>query len=350
MKHTITILAAFFFMMNVGNATVLTVSNDPAGGAQYSSLQAAYNAAVNTDTLLVEGTDITYSIPNCNVGWNKSLTVIGIGFNPQKQNPRRTYIGQTDNCCCGEFVIRSGGNGSSFYGIIFSSGFRLRGTMNTLTFEDCRFDGIFYFDNNTASGFSWKNCVFNNDNARAIEFSNSSVIISNMLISNCVFDGYIEGQNSPFITLLIDHCLFLGNTFSQLHFAIIQNSIFMNVFPAGVTSCSFINNMCRVAGTFPPAGNNGSGNINTTDPNFVTYTNGALYSTTHNYHLQALSPAIGAAGDGTDIGVHGGTTHFSETGEVLINPIMRSVFITNPTVAPNGTLNVNINASKPTDN
>lgn len=39
-------------------ATVHTVSNDAAGGAQYSSLQAAYNAATNGDTLLLEGTNI----------------------------------------------------------------------------------------------------------------------------------------------------------------------------------------------------------------------------------------------------------------------------------------------------
>lgn len=357
MKNTITILAAFILMINVTYATVRTVSNDPTGGAQFSSMQAAYNAAVNGDTLLFEGTDIGYTLANCNTGWNKSLTAIGIGFNTPKQSPRRTIFVNTDNCCCNEFVMYGGSSGSSFYGIIFSSGVRLRGATNNLLFEDCRFDGNpnFNIEDITASNFTWRNCVFNGNNLRNISFSNGNTTNSNMLVSNCVFDGYIEGQNSPFITLLLDHCLFLGttNTFSQLNFAIIQNTIFMNVFPAGTTNSGFTNNMCRVAGTFPPVGgggNSAAGNLEATNPNFVTYTNGDFYSTAQNYHLQAGSPAIGAATDGTQIGLHGGLTRFSETGEVLINPVMRSLNISNPTIAPNGTLNVNINATKPTDN
>lgn len=357
MKTTITILAAFFVMLNVTHATVLTVSNDPVGGAQFGSMLAAYNAAVNGDTLLFEGTNINYTMASCNAGWNKSLTVIGIGFNPQKQSPRRTLFAQSDNCCCGEFVIHGSGSGSSFYGITFVSGVRVRSATSNLTFEDCSFDGgnpNFNIENVTASNFTWRNCVFNGNSISNINFSNGSTTNSNMLVSNCVFDGYIEGQNSPFITLLVDHCLFLGaNTFSQLHFAIIQNSIFMNVFPAGVTNSAFTNNMCRVAGTFPPVGgggNSAAGNIEATNPNFVTYTNGAFYSTGHNYHVQSGSPAIGAATDATEIGLHGGLTHFSESGEVLINPIMRTLHILNSTIAPNGTLNVNINATKPTDN
>lgn len=356
MKHTLTILAAFVTMMNVASATVLTVSNDPKGGAQFASLQAAYNAAVNGDTLLIEGTNINYTMANCNSGWNKSLTAIGIGFNPQKQSPRLSLFANTDQCCCGEFVMYGGSSGSKFYGLIFPNGVRLRGSASDLLFENCKFDGSpnFNIENVTASNLTWRNCIFNGNNLSNINFSNGNVTNSNMLVSNCIFDGYIEGQNSPFITLLLDHSLFLGtSTFSQLHFAIIQNSIFMNAFPAGTTNSGFTNNICRVAGTFPPVGgggNSSAGNLEATNPNFVTYTFGNFYATTHDYHLQAGSPAIGAGTDGTEIGLHGGLTNFSETGEVLINPVMRSLNISNPTIAPNGTLNVNIHSSKPTDN
>ena len=129
-----------------------------------------------------------------------------------------------------------------------------------------------------------------------------------------------------------------------------MNSMFMNAFPSSTTNCTYLNNICRVAGTFPPAGNTGSGNIDATDPLLVSYTPGSLYDATQDYHLQPGSAAAGAATDATDIGIHGGSSNFSEQGEVLINPIMREVTIMNPTIAPNGTINVHVNATKPDDN
>ena len=283
MKTTITILAAFFFMMNVTLATVRTVSNDPVGGSQFNSLLAGYNASSNGDTLLVEGTNINYSHDN-QADWNKNLVVIGIGFNPQKQSPRRTLFFNFYSCCEGVFRITSGGSGSRFYGISFVNEVRIGGGgVSNLTFENCRFDASFRTNDNTVSNFTWRNCVFNNDNGENLDLANSTTpFVSNMLVSNCVFDGYIDGATNQFITLLVDHCLFLGSsTFNQLHFAIIQNSIFMNAFPGGTTNSSFTKNICRVAGTFPPiggGGNSAAGNLEATNPNFVTYTNNEFYS------------------------------------------------------------------------
>ena len=45
---------------------------------------------------------------------------------------------------------------------------------------------------------------------------------------------------------------------------------------------------------------------------------------------------------GTDIGVHGGNSGFSRFGEVLHNPIVRSMNIQNTTVAPGGSLDVDV--------
>jgi hypothetical protein len=146
--------------------------------------------------------------------------------------------------------------------------------------------------------------------------------------------------------------LFLATStafFSGIQNASISNCIFMNMVPAGTTGCTYLNNICRVAGTFPPAGNTGSGNISNTDPMLVSYTFGTLYNASQDYQLQAGSPGIGAGSDLTDIGIHGGTSKFSEQGEPLIAPVVRSVIITTPVVAPNGTLNVEVTASKPAE-
>ena len=119
---------------------------------------------------------------------------------------------------------------------------------------------------------------------------------------------------------------------------------------SGITGSSFQNNIYRVATTFPPAGNTDEGGNISGNPLFVNYTFNNYYSTSHDYHTQAGSPALGAASDATDIGLHGGVTKYSEKGEPLNAPVMRSMDINNPVVQANGTLNVNITASKPNDN
>ena len=97
----------------------------------------------------------------------------------------------------------------------------------------------------------------------------------------------------------------------------------------------------------PPSGATGTGNLNNTDPSFVNVPFNTNYSTTHDYHLQSGSPAIGTGLNGSDIGPHGSGTNFSESGEVLIAPIVRSL---STSVGAGGTLNINVNATVPNSN
>jgi hypothetical protein len=346
---TFLLLAATCF---ITNATVRTVSNDAAGGAQYGSLQAAYDASSNTDTLLVEGTDAVYG-SNVTGQWAKNLVVIGIGFNPLKQNPRRAKFSHFINCCNpNRFTFLSGASGSKFYGIEFTFALLNHEFISNITFEDCKFNQDCSFTNLGTSGIIFKNCIFSSGSGIIFSPSGSH---SNILISNCIFDGIvntyaIHGDSNPFLVLTVDHCLFLCDNsvpFRNLKNALIKNCIFMNnaTIEEGTSSANtYLNNLSRLGG-FP----SGSGNIANTNPNFVTYTPGTYYSSSHNYNLQSGSAAIGTGSDGTDIGVNGGFTNFNESGEVLVAPIVRSVNILNTTVAPNGTLNIQISASKPND-
>ena len=344
MKKLFTLIILMTFSFYLSHATVRTVSNHPAGGSQYSSLEAAYNASSNGDTLLVEGTDIVYFL-SC-TGWAKSLTVIGIGFRPDKQIPMRTKIRKMD--CWNEFRMHPGSSASKFYGIEFTNPvITHEGAVSNMVFEDCKFSSYFSFGG-AATNFAFRNCIFDRDNEMDLGFGYAGSATGT--ISNCVFDGYILGYSSSTSSVTIDHCVFLGasGNFDALHYALIRNNIFMNSFPGGTFNSTYTNNICRVAGTFPatPAnGNTASGNIENTNPLFVNVL--VLHRTVDDYNLLAGSPAIGAAYDGTDMGVHGGFTGFSESGEVLINPIIREVSIVNTSVAPNGTLNVLIHATKP---
>lgn len=357
MKKLITFLSFICLLTQLGQATVRTVSNDPLGGAQYNTLQAAFNACSNGDTMLIEGTNIPYNLTTCTQRWNKSLVVIGIGFNPQKSNPRRVLFSAT-TCESWILILHSGGNGSKFYGIEFlTSSFAqtlvCEGNPSNYTFDNCKINGHFGFNNNTVSNFTFTNCIFDRDNDNCVQLAdNGTPVVSNILFQNCVFDGYVKGSGNLYTTVIFDHCLFLTTTspFNTLQNAVISNNIFMNAFPTGTTNATFTNNISRIAGTLPPTANSGVNNIEATNPLLVTYTFGQLYSTAHDYALQAGSPAIGTGLEGSDIGVHGGAIGFSETGEVRIAPVMRSVLITNPMIPSNGTLQVDIHASKPSIN
>jgi len=355
MKKTISLIAFFMLTAYAGFATVRTVSNHPAGGSQYTSLQTAYNASTNGDTLLIEGTDIPYFMTGCPFVWAKSLTVIGIGFNPNKQLPKRTVIRNTD--CDGVFHIGSGGSGSSFYGIEFSHGVYVsNGPLNNISFENCKFNVYFNFACNSTTNFAFRNCIFDNDNGLNLAFGQCNNAATG-LVSNCVFDGYVEGNNCALAAVVFEHCIYFSTAgtqiFNNVRYADIRNNIFVNRFPTGSFSSNYQNNICAVAGTFPPSpanGNTASGNIENTNPLFTTYTSGAFYSSLHDYDVQAGSVANNAATNGTDIGVHGGYTNFSESGETLINPIIRAMTILNTSVSSNGTLNVQLHAAKPATN
>lgn len=351
MKKSLLLLGISLMMFNLSFATTRTVSNSPEGGAEYSSLQAVYAASNHGDTILVEGTNIDYYLPN-NSYMEKGITFIGIGFNPEKQSPRKTRFSTTG---WNHFVIIGAGSGSRFYGIEFVSPVRLDQGVSDLIFEDCKFHYSFNTNNQPFINFTFRNCVFNEQNTGNI-FLGGNNSYCNGTISNCIFNGTVDGTGGQFVNLTIDHSLFLNTTsqaFFNLYNAVVKNCIFQNTFPANIYNSTFTNNLCSVAGTFPPQpgnGNTGSGNIENTDPLFVSYTSGQMYSPTHDYNLSPGSPAIGTGSDMTDIGVHGGYSGFSEQGEVLIAPIVRAVNILNTTVAPNGTLNVEIHATTPASN
>ena len=71
------------------SASTFTVNNNNPSPGQYTTILAAMNAAVNGDVILVSGSPTTYSI-----GANiiKSLTIIGTGYAPIKDNPLVTRI------------------------------------------------------------------------------------------------------------------------------------------------------------------------------------------------------------------------------------------------------------------
>lgn len=336
MKNLFYSLASFMATAFALQATVLTVSNSPEGGAQYSSLSAAYSAAAAGDTLYLEGTNISYTAPS---RFDKPLTFIGSGHLTTANNYKRTIINRHAT-----IEIRSGASNSNFLGIIFYRDLSMNGA-NNIYFSSCRFESYLTIYSGYSAFIS--RCAFSRDNAININAG------GDLTLQNSVLDGSIQDNNLS-NTTIIDHCIFLtsaGNAALNIDGGTVKNSIFVNtknIVDANASGISFLNNILVQDTTVPSSsGHTGSGNLTNTDPLFVNYTSGQLFSGNHNYDVQAGSPAINAATDGTNIGVHGGALGFTETGEVQTTPYMRVLLINNTSVAPNGTIQVQVQATIP---
>src|SRR6266581_2334469 len=85
-----TLLSTLLIAFAAGNsfATVTTVSNNANSPGQYANLQTAIDNAADGDTLYVHGSPTSYGTINL----NRSLTLIGTGYNPQKDIPLVSVI------------------------------------------------------------------------------------------------------------------------------------------------------------------------------------------------------------------------------------------------------------------
>jgi len=328
-------------------AATYTCSNHPLGGSEFSFLSDVYNAcSASGDTIILENTDLNYSMT---FNWNKSIVVYGLGINTIDDRKSIIYrVGSPTN------FVRFGANssGSQFHGITFSQILEI--SSNDILFSNCLFsyagsgsiESIRFMG--TSAGCSFISCVWTKPGEN-IEFpvGGSNAVLFN----SCIFNGSLEGRSNPNHLISLEHCLFLSNaeSFEGLQNATIENSIFMNsttIMDVNNDGNTFTNNIFEQNVTIDPSVHNLSGNLTNVDPLFVNF-DGGPWDSMDDYDVQAGSPAIGAASDGTDIGLHGGIANFSEALEPLIIPIVTNVTIFNPTVSPNGTLNVQVEARTP---
>lgn len=352
MKKQIFLSMLFTAFAFYAHATVRTVSNHPSGGAQYSTLSAAYAASSNGDTLMLEGTDIIYAADfGWTINWTKSLVVIGSGFNPSTPTNKRSKISASTSDSY--LNLGAGVNGSKFYGIEFTNAIKVKSSISNVLFEDCNLASSFICTDVSATNITFNNCILDYNTYDAFNINASTTATINL--NNCIIDGSIDALGNVSVVYTFDHCIFLkssGDVFSNVKSPIVMNSIFMNtssIASAATTGGVFTNNIARLATVCPPAGNTGSGNMVSTDPMFTTYTSGSQYSSTFDFGLQAASPGKNAATDASDIGVHGGSSTFSETGEPLIVPVIRTMTVLNASVESGGTLNVSVTAGKPNE-
>ena len=338
------------------SASVHTVNNVPNGGAQFTTIQAAIDAAAQGDTIFIQGSPIAYPVFTLA---SKKIAFFGPGWSPDKNLPVRAEIN-------GVTVQNDASSGSEFNGLVLKGGLDIPNSVNDLKFIRCEFKGGASI-NGSANNWLIEGCYISGGVARFA--FNAGLNYTNILFHNNVFrtNGFASIYGLANATgVLIDHNLFylespavtnLGVFDNNCRFLTITNNVFVNVNASTQLSLSTFNNNILfypsiAAQSAPWTVNNninGGGNVNGINPQLSAQT--AVNAGTDNPLLDftiATGPANSSGSDGKDMGLL-----FDETGSLNWNasrmsrlPVVTSMNITNPTIAPAGTLNVEVTAKK----
>ena len=344
---------------NASFATIHTVSNDPATVAQFSNLQAAIDAAQSGDTLYIHGSPTIY--PSFTLT-DKKLAFIGPGYAPEKELTRTAIIasGFVRNT-----AADGSSNGSEFNGLIFnfflriSDGFTGSQSVSNLLFQRCQFN--FPISIGTAS-LAYNNYIFESNyfNGSGID-AGPSASYSNFIFRNNVFRNSLNGRIfGSFVTvtnILVDHNLFYSSSsfqmFSNCNDFLMINNIIVRMDASGAKNTVFNNNITFNSSNNTPwapgANNNvdGGGNVANQDPQMAAQTD--VNNTVDNPLLDfsiAAGPANNSGSDGKDMGLlydATGTANWANSRNSRL-PRVTKMNILNPTIAPSGTLNVQLEA------
>lgn len=347
-------------MFQNANATVRTVSNNTNSPGQYTTLQAACDAASANDTIYVHASETIYS----NVVIRKPLVIIGEGSLPNEQMLLSVIISGLQISASNPPSLETGA-GSKFYGLQLEGNLMI-GTNNSgiplgsLTFERCKISSI----NLSGASAAHSNLIFHQCVLGGISSSGPWSGISNSIISNSIISGVIYMSSSYGSNNILRNCLYGGYSFNGRGF-IFSNSIFYNptsTYTNNSVNSTYTNNLLYYQSN--PTITNGTttatGNV-FADPMFITpempsTVLGYNYNSTGtfaNFNLQAGSPAMTLGTDGTQAGLYGGTTPWIDgTGGGVFRyntmpkqvPFVIDMNILNNTIPVNGTLNVQINA------
>lgn len=362
------ILSAFQFlccMTAVCHATVITVSNDPAKPAQYSSPSTALAAASAGDTLYIYGSPNSYG----NFEINKDVTIIGAGYNTRKDVFYKTvftFLDLTgtnrsnvtiDGVYCQNFRIQSG------IAINYSN-ITIRNTVVSQSLAGIAGSPV-------ACGSVFSNWVIENSFIMALSSPVNtacnplSPVTSGFLVRNSMVVSLNSAYNTTFVNChsgadggvarnfsgqmnnTYNNCTFYSMFFSQNSFNV--NNQFNNCLTYQTQSPDPNFNLNNWTGGASGSANNCIINQN---PLWSSILNATMFSdaTTSvrngwNPVLNNGSPAINAGTDGTDIGLTGGAIPYNAGAEPKI-PVIRKYQLVNAVVPPGGTVTVNATATK----
>lgn len=323
-------------------AAVLTVNNAGNGSAQFSSISAALTASSTGDTLYISPSSTSYG----SITIDKSLVILGKGNAADVQQPLQTALAN--------ITINAHITNVSILGLRFDYVY-LGIADNLIAISRCSLNGVWL--NDSISNIVVSNCIFTTGSENIIGADCATapnfVAISNVLLQNNIFNGYIFklfGSNIIRNNIFLNSSRAISSNFcggTSIQYALIENNIFYRADPfyGVIVSCIFNKNITYTpSSTFGILGGN---NIDNTDPQFVNFpAAGDYFGYNYDFHLKSTSPGKNAGTDGKDIGIYGGNYDVSLTGEPIGIPVIRKMDVQNFNVPQSGNLNVNVRSTK----
>ena len=307
MKKSLFIVFMFLvFTGSAAHATIIIVDNKVPSAGQYSTLQAAHDAASNGDTIYVYPSGVAYNA----ITVTKQLHLVGTGFDYPGEDLNTTLI-------YGLFTFDPGSDNSTLEGFRNGGNFSIMINSNNIIIKRNRLLTInvaSYHVGNVIIG----NFIYSNGIAAVIEVSDyNEILIANNFISNTYSNSnqrtvMASGAN---ITINLIHNVIKGYN----HSISVDNSnkfIANNIIVFGrATGCS--------TGTYYNMDDqhwlpNSNGNILDADMNSVF-----VDKDNYNFHLLPNSPARGAGQNDVDMGIYGGSTPFVDGGAPGIPSIIQ---------------------------
>lgn len=343
MKISMTLLLCAICLF-ANTQTVHTVDNRDQSGAQFTDLQAAIDASATGDIIQVHPSMTSYG----NVTINKTLTIFGLGHNPENSNGEVamlaivTFIDNSGNSELKGLVLGTVTCGTSANNTNLSNIHLINNRVTTQIFGSLS-EGL-------SNSWVIEGNYFSSSSDGLIQPRNTS---HSWQIKNNVLRGGLFGLDNTFI---VTNNMFITtasvfNFFGQCNNPLVNNNIFLatndDLTEIGITNSTitFENNITYNYTGTTLADLSGSGNLNNQNPLFENLLNDNLTDFyNNNYDLAAGSPGINAGSDGTDIGLYGNNFIFDNDGRPNLTPYPESILITNSVLAPGQTLNVNFSA------
>ncbi len=302
-------------------ATTYRVNNrllDNAATKVYSTIQGAYDAASDGDTIMLEGSPDIYT---STFQFKKKLIIKGPGFF-LSENP-----GISANklpAVISSISFYEGSKGSALIGVTLSSPIYFFTGSGDITFRRCHISNTSWGSNTENITFS--ECYFLSSYTN---IGSGSQMLTNLIIWNCIFNGTISitgtGSTGEFI-----NNVFNSNNITIPNGFVMKNNILFTTEKTNVKLPdlnSFISYNISISDHFGTANNN-KANV----------ASGSLFigtgSTDGKWQLKAGSPAIDAGEGGIDCGAFGGLGPYILSG-VPTGPVIYQLNVSSHSVAGN---------------
>lgn len=362
MKTSILKLTLLLFGTSLFAQNTWTVDNRPGTTAQFTSVQAAHDAAQAGDYIYVHPSPNSYGSLNI----TKEIHLRGIGHSPELANGEHAVMASIS--LKRNATEATSSSNSSISGLEIGS----ISDLNEAAFTNILIQNnrINYLSLYQAYNFIIQGNVFNSTSGYSIIFNTPSH--ANNIISHNIFNTVLGSSPSAatFNNLIASDTVsnnliimnFNGATstfFNNCNNSTVNNNMFVLGAAAVISSIAINNSTINFQNnlTFDYGGQtitalSGTNNLNNTNPLFTSIGTPAnpAFSYTNNYKLAPGSPAIDAGFDGDDLGIYGQGFLFQMKGYPFDLPYPTQINITNAIVEAGGTLQVNFKANANVEN